>query len=145
MVCLQSRQPQSCHVQSRAGHRRRPLGHLWRRGQPLRGPWAPLFVWMTALWAGHGLSVRDRTFIHTAMATTTNRYPRWARHWPPCPAKQWLGKWNQVHQRKQSLEKNQLFPQIWVCCACQSVCICGADKKWMTGQQKVVTGWWRAV
>lgn len=73
---LQSRRPQSCHVQSRAGHRKRPRGHLWRRGQPARGPLAPLSVWTTALWAGHGLSVRDHTLIHTTAAATATRYPR---------------------------------------------------------------------
>lgn len=85
---LQSRRPQSCHVQSRAGHRKRPRGHLWRRGQPARGPLAPLSVWTTALWAGHGLSARDHTLIHTTAAATATRYPRWARHWPPWPRKQ---------------------------------------------------------
>lgn len=84
---LRSRQPQSCHVQSRAGHKRRPLGHLWRRGRTARGPSALLSVWMTALWTGHGLGTTEHTHIHTAAATTT-RCPRWARHWPTRSGKQ---------------------------------------------------------
>lgn len=84
---LQSRQPQSCHVQSHAGHRTRPPGHLWRRGRPAQGPSAPLSVWMTALWAGHGLGAGDHAHIETTAAATATRCPRRARHWPAWPGK----------------------------------------------------------
>ena len=86
---LQSRRHRSCHVRSRAGHRRHPRGHLWRRGRPARGPSAHLSVWTTALWAGHGLSAGDHAHINTAAAAATAaRCPRWARHWPARPGKQ---------------------------------------------------------
>lgn len=88
---LQSRRPRSCHVRSRADHRRHPRGHLWRRGRPARGPLAPLSVWTTALWAGHGLGAGGQAHIHTAAATAT-RCPRRARHWPAWPGKQWRRK-----------------------------------------------------
>lgn len=86
---LRSRRPRSCHVRSRAGHRRHPRGHLWRRGRPARGPLAPLSVWTTALWAGHGLGAGDHTHTHTTTAAATaTRCPRRARHWPAWPGKQ---------------------------------------------------------
>lgn len=85
---LQSRRPQSCHVRFRAGHRRHPLGHLWRKGRPARGPLVPLSVWTTALWAGHGLGVGHHAHIHTTAAATATRRPRRARHWPAWPGKQ---------------------------------------------------------
>lgn len=101
---LQSRRHQSCHVRSHAGHRRHPQGHLWRRGRPARGPSALLSVWMTALWAGHGLGARDHTHIHTAAAATTTRCPRWARHWPARPG-------------RQNREKKQMMSWHFYCCA----------------------------
>lgn len=112
----QSRRPQSCHVRSRAGRRRRPRGHLWRRGRPARGPSAPLSVWTTALWAGHGLGAAH---IHTtaaaAAAATATRRPRRARHWPAWPGSR--------------VEKRLMSRSLFYCCAVQSGALGGTVQR----------------